>query len=369
MDLLLSVMFRKGVFTLRLLFILGGLTFQPVFEQIISVIDRPVSYPTMGALIRAPDVEEEPLDEQNSSLAAPTTEWTLHKSTDNQHPDGNEQQVMWLMNRARANPTQEGAWLATSSDPEIAGGRDYFGVNTTLLQTEFASYSAKPPAAFDVRLYNAARAHSEDLIARDAQDHTGQFSRITSAGFSYTTCRGNVFAYASSSLNAHAAWNIDWGYGEDGMQSSRGHRKAIMRLDGPYTNVGVALVYEADPRTDVGPYVSTGNYCQAANAPDHYNRFLVGTVWEDLDGDGMYDPGEGIGGVTVTPDTGTYFAVTSNSGGYAIPITSPGSYQVSFSGAVSGLGSVVVGADSVLMDFQRVQLDLTEHIFLPIAIH
>ena len=54
---------------------------------------------------------------------------------------------------------------------------------------------------------------------------------------------------------------------------------------------------------------------------NHYNQFIVGTVWNDIDWDGMYDPNEGIGGVTVTPDSGTYYAITSNSGGYAIPVT------------------------------------------------
>ena len=108
------------------------------------------------------------------SLGAPTVEWTLHKTADGAHPDGREQQVMWLMNRARAYPPAEGVWLATSTDPDIASGRNYFGVNTTVLQNEFNGYSAKPPAAFDVRLYNAAKAHSDDLIARNAQDHNGQ---------------------------------------------------------------------------------------------------------------------------------------------------------------------------------------------------
>lgn len=284
------------------------------------------------------------------AVAAPTTEWTLHKTADNAHPDDNEQQTVWLMNRARTNPTQEGIWLATATDPDVAGGRNYFNVNIVMLQSEFASYTAKPPAAFDVRLYNAAKAHSDDLIARDAQDHTGQFDRIAAAGFVHAGGRGNVFSYADSSLNAHAAWNIDWGGNDGGMQPGRGHRQAIMSLDGDYTNVGLALVYENNPNTNVGPYVSTGNYCHAGIATDHYNRFLVGTVWEDQDEDAFYDPGEGIGGVTVMPDTGTYYAVTADSGGYAIPITAPGAYVVTFSGAVSAVRSVTVGDVSVLLD-------------------
>jgi len=50
------------------------------------------------------------------------TEWTYHKSADGSHPDGTEQQLMWLMNRARSNPTAEGVWLATKSDPDVEGG-------------------------------------------------------------------------------------------------------------------------------------------------------------------------------------------------------------------------------------------------------
>ena len=258
---------------------------------------------------------------------------------------------MWLMNRARANPPAEGVWLATSTDPDIADGRSFFSVNTAVLQSEFNGYSAKPPAAFDVRLYNAAKAHSDDLIARNAQDHTGQIARVTAAGFNYLAFRGNVFSYADSSLNAHAAWNIDWGSGTaDGMQTGRGHRQAIMSLDGAYSNVGVALVY--DPLPGVGPYVATGNYCSANPSSDHYNQFIVGTVWRDLNGNSQYDPGEGIGGVTVTPNAGTYYAVTSAGGGYAIPVTmAAGTYPVTFSGNASGTKSVTIaGSNSALLD-------------------
>ncbi|MBW2683973.1 MAG: hypothetical protein JRC69_10515, partial [Deltaproteobacteria bacterium] len=60
---------------------------------------------------------------------AVTTEWKYHKTADGSHPNGHEQQVVWLMNRARSNPTREGVWLAGSTDPNVARGRDYFGVD------------------------------------------------------------------------------------------------------------------------------------------------------------------------------------------------------------------------------------------------
>ena len=323
----------------------------PVDEPMLEIIQTASKNPPKVDIRNHQDKELiDQKDIVNGSITPPTIEWAHHKTSDSLHPDGPEQQMVWLMNRARTDPTQEGIWLATTNEPDVAGGRNYFNVDLDILQSEFASYDAKPPAAFDVRLYNAAKAHSDDLISRDAQDHNGQFDRVTNAGFNYTNMRGNVFSYGDNGLNAHAAFNIDWGSGTpDGMQTSRGHRKAIMAIDGDYTNVGIAGVSETDPNTSVGPLVVTGNYARAGSGTDHYNVFLVGTVWEDDNDNAMYDPGEGIANVTVMPDQGTYYAITSNSGGYAIPLDA-GTYEVTFSGAVDATRAVVVGSESVLLD-------------------
>lgn len=100
--------------------------------------------------------------------------------------------------------------------------------------------------------------------------------------------------------------------------------------------------------------VTTANYCNAlASAENHYNRFIVGTVWADVNGNLMYDQGEGIPEVTVLPDHGEYHAITSNSGGYAIPITSPDIYIVTLSGPfLDGkiFRTVDIGNDSLLLD-------------------
>ncbi len=297
---------------------------------------------------------EQPVSVMKSVKAAPSAEWTYHKSADSLHPDDNEQQLLWLMNRARSNPTQEGLWLAATGIAEIESAISYFSVDLDVLKTEFADIAATPPAAFDVRLYNAAKTHSDDLIARDAQDHNNQFTRVTNAGFSYQAARGNVYSYTQSPVHGHAGFNIDWGGNDDtGMQAGRGHRQAIMSMDNHYSNTGIAVVSETDINTDVGPLVTTGNFAIANDsAADHYNRFLVGTVWTDLNDNDMYDTGEGLANITVTPDEGSYYAVTANSGGYAIPVNA-GTIVVTFSG--SGLSeditrSVTLSSESVLLD-------------------
>jgi len=354
---------------------LGWLSFIPASAQVQPPPRSPEQNPPS---VQHPDFLESPLTSTAlPASAAPTTEWTFHKTGDNVHPDGREQQVIWLMNRARLIPHAEGVWLANSTDPDIAGGRDWFGVNKTMLQNAFDSCSAKPPAAFDVRLYNAAKAHSDYLLTlaeiNGSNAHTGQFDRIAAAGFTcgggsgYST-RGNVFAYAESSLNAHAAWNIDWGGNNGGMQQPPGHRYAVMAIDGDFTNVGVALVYGNNPTSGAGPYVTTGNYCHAANVTNHYNQFIVGTVWKDNDWDGMYDPNEGLGGVTVMPDAGTYYAITSNSGGYAIPVTmTAGNHSVTFSGSgTNDVKSVSIGSVSVLLDYIFAPV-FTDWVYLPVV--
>jgi hypothetical protein len=304
------------------------------------------------------EIPEAPSAKAAADFMAPsaTTEWTYHKTNDNLHPDGNEQQMLWLLNRARSDPAQEGVWLATVTDPDIAAARTYWGVNVTALQNDFAAIPAQPPAAFDVRLYNAAKAHSDYLISIDSQTHDGQFNRIDAAGFEYTSAAGIVFSYSENALYGHAGFNIDWGPGPNGMQNPPGHRNAIMSVSGNYTNVGYAVVAESNPTTQVGPQVITGDLCYADTGfANHYNRFLVGTVWVDSNGNDQYDPGEGIGGVTVNPDQGTYYAVTANGGGYAIPITAAGTYVVTFSGSsitAPVTRTATVGSTSLLLDLK-----------------
>ena len=319
--------------------------------------------PAPNPPVRLPDEESVRFGPQlliEAPLAAPGVEWTLHKSGDGTDPSPAEQKMLWLMNRARTDPKAEGIWLATDPRSDVKSGRDFFKVDTQMMRAEFASYPAKAPAAFDIRLHDASVLHSEDLIRRDAQDHNNQFDRVNATGFRCNGGRVSVFAYSRNALNAHAALNIDWGSGTGGTQDPPGHRYAIMGFlsDPPggasLSNVGLALVRDDNPGTDVGPEVFSGAYCHAGGA-DH-NRFIVGTVWEDADGDGEYDEGEGLGGVTVRPDAGNYYAVTGKAGGYAIPIGSAGTYQVSFSGGDLApavfVQSVSVGAESALLDLE-----------------
>ncbi len=336
----------------------------------------PATDPPTEEKITEPIENQKEKQAQIQSLTA-TTEWLYHKTADGKHPDGMEQRQLWFINRARSNPTVEGSWLSTEPHRDVSNGRSYFGVDLTKLQDEFTAISQMPPAAFDRRLYEAAKVHSQDLIARDAQDHTDQFNRVTASGFEYLAIAGVVFSYTDSGLHAHAAFNIDWGNEPDGMQSGRGHRVALMSDGKEYTNVGISSIYVTDGGKKIGPYVTTGNYAKAnTSTVDHFNAFIVGTVWSDTNSNGWYEDGEGLSGVTVMPSIGTYYAVTADSGGYAIPITETGTATVNFSGGAlpaSDNANITLSAVSQLVDFMPIGVaiknDFPWAMFLPAITH
>ena len=284
------------------------------------------------------------------ALHAQSAEWLYHKTADGQHPNGNEQMLLWLLNRARANPTAEGLFLANTGDANVTGAISYFGVNLNLMKSEFAALPATPPAAFDRRIYEGSRVHSQDMIARDSQDHTGQIQRVADAGFSSTNSTYSVYAYGHTPVEIHAALNIDWGFASDGMQPGRGHRDGIM---GTYPNVGFAVLPDSSSSTSVGPLVFSGAYAFAnTGAANHFNRFLTGTVWTDTNGNGRYDSGEGLNNVRVQPDSGPWHAITGVAGGWAIPV-SAGTFVLTISGGAltnSEVRTVTVSSSSVLVD-------------------
>jgi len=299
-------------------------------------------------------------------------EWVCHKSADGLHPDGVEQAFVWMMNRARQDPAAEGAFLASvdAADSFVHDAVLFFSVDLGVMQDEFDALTPQPPAAFDRRLYDAALAHANLMIDADKLDPVCggsgeppcQLNRVGPAGFYFRASglRGNALGLAPSAEFGHAAWNIDWGplpSDPPGMQDGRPHRNGVMDTPDaiatlPMTNTGIAVIATAG---HLGPLVAVADYANANPVvSDHYNRFLVGTVWEDLDGDTFYDPGEGKAGVTVSTDTANWFAVTAPGGGYAIPLLGPGPMRVTFSGGgvATHVVDVNVGATSVLADYE-----------------
>ncbi len=74
------------------------------------------------------------------------------------------------------------------------------------------------------------------------------------------------------------------------------------------------------------------NFGSQTNGTTFATPFITGVVYDDKNGNGLYTPGEGVGGVRVDVAGSNYFAFSASSGGYSVPVPGNGTYNVTFSG-------------------------------------
>jgi Ca2+-binding RTX toxin-like protein len=285
-------------------------------------------------------------------VAMPTASYT---------PTNQEQELLELLNRARANPAGEfdaliaDAGSLTGATPEITSALRYFGVDAASFYAQIADDPAVAPLAWNANLSRSSEYHTGVLIATDSQTHQADGEpdlgqRITNAGYTgFRRAGENVYSYSYDVIYGHAGFYIDWGFDAvdlysngavrsdfaslgDGIQDAYGHR--VNMLSPYFSEVGMAMVAETDSSTTVGPNLITQNFGDRWG----YKAQVLGVVVQDLDGDRFYDAGEGLGGVLVTATNGsqTYTTTTWSSGGYQMELPN-GTYTMTFSGgALSG---------------------------------
>jgi hypothetical protein len=171
----------------------------------------------------------------------------------------------------------------------------------------------------------------------------------------------NVYAYSENVAEGHAAFDVDWGdsnpadpgynpaFAGQGMQNPAGHRISIHNND--FKEIGVGLVV-GNGLNGVGPQVVTQDFGNAGPG-----AFITGVVYEDLNANNFYDVGEGRSGVRVDVPGLAYYAVSSLSGGYSLPVTANGVYDVLFSGggfANHATSITIAGGLNVKVDYHAV---------------
>ena len=241
------------------------------------------------------------------------------------------------LNRMRMDPQGELDVLfeslnpLVSPDPAVNAALDYFNDPTSEeLLADWAALVPIQPVAWHSSLYDAAYAHNLLLIEHDTQSHQlpGEdpvHLRVESAGYTNWSWLGeNVYSWAQSVFHCHSAFAIDWGV------ESRGHRNNMM--NGTHREIGISIVPETDLSTSVGPLVVTTDY---GSRSDMGNSYLLGVVYDDANGNGRYDAGEGAGGQTieVSGPAGTFTTTTLSAGGYQLQVP-VGTYTVTATGSL-----------------------------------
>ena len=129
------------------------------------------------------------------------------------------------------------------------------------------------------------------------------------------------------------------------LMNSSGHRANL--LNGNFREIGLGF--------EVGDYRGRSTaFVTEDFGKTGTDLFLTGVAFDDRDGDHFYDPGEGLGGITVTARSSsgaTYKTTTMTAGGYDLALK-PGTYSVTFSGPgiATSTQSVTIGTKNVKKD-------------------
>ena len=223
-------------------------------------------------------------------------------------PSDLEQYMLELLNDSRAHPAETAAELGIGLNDGIAAG-----------QTIIAA--PKPPLAFNPNLIAAARAHSLWMLDTDTFSHDGENGlhpdeRMSEANYLFTPpykWGENIAQSGSTQAVDPVQYVLDEHHG---LFKSPGHR--VNMMEPGFEEIGIAV--------EQGKFYTQGRNFNAVIATQDFatsdgtpGPFITGVVFADRDNDGFYSPGEGIAGVEVRPNKGSHYAVTSKSGGYAIP--------------------------------------------------
>ena len=219
-----------------------------------------------------------------------------------------------------------------------------------LINAERAAAGA-PPLAFDWDLNEAAEVHSAWMLETDIFSHSGEGGsspgdRMRDAGYHFFgnwTWGENI---AWRSVRGEPGLQDDVAALHNNLMNSSGHRANI--LNSNFREIGLGV--EQGNMDGFNAAIVTQNFAKTGS-----DFFLVGVAFDDIDRDGFYDIGEGLGliAVEVQDSSGRVLETgTTSSGGYQIAL-SQGTYLVTFSGA--GIAPV---SHSVVIDGANVKLDL-----------
>jgi hypothetical protein len=255
--------------------------------------------------------------------------WLLSASADEQH-------FVYLLNRARHDPA--------AYQREVA------------LTVDLSTVAPRPPLAVNDHLLQSAGLRSDEMAQHD---YLGHLSPVTGA-WANRVAREQGYPLP-------AAWSNDNNYIEsiaagDWFDSAdeplealivdqglpgADHRRHLLGVDAFYAEhreIGVG--YATDTDSTYGHYWTVH---LARQEPP--GTFLTGVVYEDRNGNGRYDAGEGLSGVTVQANG--LAARTNDAGGYSLAVSANGWYRVLASGpglAVPVTGSVLVAGANVEVD-------------------
>ena len=258
------------------------------------------------------------------------------------NPTPVQQYMLELINRARANGGAEATRLGLSGlqeGPPSINGEPFTIANTA------------QPLSWNALLINCAQnravfLNNNDQFFSGQNPHTFGGStpeqRINSAGYPMNLSseyNGPTTASGFFPGPENVAENVSIGSGPftgaklintilqqhndlftDQTVPGRGHRMTTMLTYWREIGIGISAGTDNDQNNTWDSLYTVQNFGTQTNS----TPYITGVVYQDTNGNGFYDPGEGIGGVRVDVTGANFFAITSSSGGYSVPVPGNG---------------------------------------------
>jgi hypothetical protein len=268
------------------------------------------------------------------------------------HLTQQELHFLYEVNRARHDPP---GWAVEQGLGSRTGGD---GQPTTLVGVE-----PRPPLAMNELLVDSAGSKAEEMAAANYFDHHSPvgpgflFPNELVRSFGYLLPASIPFpgggGFYSFPDDFNSLESIACGYGPgtqnlslaihaltllivDEGASTLGHRAHLLA-----TNDLNSLFTEAGAGYGINGLADCHNYWAFhTGVTDPSGQFLTGVVFDDGDGDDLFDPGEGLAGVTV--NVGAEQTTTNDAGGWSLAVVD-GAHAVSCGGGgFAGTGSASV---------------------------
>jgi len=222
------------------------------------------------------------------------------------------------------------------------------------LPVDLSYVTPRAPLAVNQDLFDSAAFHAEEMATHNYFGHQSQVTgdwpnkMARDEGYAlpswYPNDKNYIESIAAGYATPQAALNaliVDEGWEDPG------HRKHLLGIDeGNAKNREIGVGYGANQNSKYKDY-----WAIHATLRNEADAFLTGVVYRDANGNGRYNAGEGLGGVTIT--VGAQKVTTNEAGGWSAKVL-PGQYTVEASGgAFAGIASsfVTVASASREVDF------------------